>query len=101
MIIQVGFTVSVKRNPDLFLWNVVAPCMLLTAISLLSYLLPCESGEKISLCITVLLSYTVVLLVVADITPRAANSMPLISKDIYFITYLGDYCMSNLFVTEV
>ena len=46
------------------------------------FLLPSESGEKVSLSITVLLGYSVVLLMVADVTPRSGLDIPYLSKNI-------------------
>ena len=52
----------------------------MTVMSLMSHLVPCEAGEKISLSITVLLAYSVLLLIVSDLTPRTVGASPLLSK---------------------
>ena len=51
-----------------------------SSISFLVYLLPVESGEKVSLSTTVMLSYFVLLLMMADITPRSSATTPIICK---------------------
>ena len=45
-------------------------------MSLLVFILPVQSGEKVSLSITILLSYTVLLVVVSDVTPRSGDGQP-------------------------
>ncbi len=64
---------DIQRNPHYYYANIVVPCMLLSAMSLMSLCLPPESGEKISLQITILLSYVVFLLLVSDITPHTST----------------------------
>ncbi|XP_007905679.1 neuronal acetylcholine receptor subunit alpha-7a isoform X2 [Callorhinchus milii] len=52
----------------------------LVGLALLVFLLPADSGEKISLGITVLLSLTVFMLLVAEIMPATSDSVPLIAQ---------------------
>ena len=51
----------------------------MTLTSLLVFVLPVESGEKVSLSVTVLLSYFVLLLVVTDVTPKHGSAQPYLS----------------------
>ena len=49
-----------------FLWtvfNLILPCVLITGIALMSFYMPSDSGEKVTLGITTLLSMTVFLMV--------------------------------------
>lgn len=55
----------------------------LSVLSLLSFIVSTESGERISLVITNLLALTVFMLIVADILPPTSEVVPLISA---FIT---------------
>ena len=56
------------------------PCLLITSVGLLVFLLPPATGEKMSLGITVLLSLCVFLMMVADRMPATSESVPLIGK---------------------
>ncbi|KAG9347193.1 hypothetical protein JZ751_006120 [Albula glossodonta] len=60
--------------------NLLIPCVLISGLALLVFLLPADSGEKISLGITVLLSLTVFMLLVAEIMPATSDSVPLIAQ---------------------
>ncbi|ELU00776.1 hypothetical protein CAPTEDRAFT_216351 [Capitella teleta] len=63
------FAISLKRLPLYYLLNVLLPCVLLAILTLAMYWLPLESGERISLGITVMLSYSVTLLVLEGYLP--------------------------------
>ena len=55
-------------------------CVLLfLALTLLSFFLPPDSGERITLVITNLLAMTVFMLIVAEIMPATSEVIPLIS----------------------
>lgn len=57
-------------------------CSFLTALTLLSFYLPPESGERLTLVITNLLALTVFMLLVVEIIPATSETVPLIS--VYF-----------------
>ncbi len=60
----------------------------MTMASVLVFILPVESGEKVSLSITIMLSYSVLLLVVSDVTPRSGTGQPLLGG-YYYHAILG------------
>ena len=60
--------------------NMIIPIILLSIMDLLVFWLPPESGEKVSLGITVLLSFSVFLLVVEERLPRTSENMPILSE---------------------
>ena len=57
-----------------------------SVLSLLSFFLPSEAGERITLVITNMLALTVFMLIVADILPATSEVVPLIS--VYFTSIL-------------
>ncbi|XP_069506671.1 neuronal acetylcholine receptor subunit alpha-7-like isoform X2 [Ambystoma mexicanum] len=77
---DVTFYVTMRRRTLYYALNLLIPCVLLSTMSLLVFLLPADSGEKISLGITVLLSLTVFMLLVAEIMPATSDSIPLIGQ---------------------
>ncbi|KAH1183629.1 CHRNA7-FAM7A fusion protein isoform X1 [Mauremys mutica] len=77
---DVTFTVTMRRRTLYYGLNLLIPCVLISALALLVFLLPADSGEKISLGITVLLSLTVFMLLVAEIMPATSDSVPLIAQ---------------------
>ncbi|XP_075714038.1 neuronal acetylcholine receptor subunit alpha-7 isoform X1 [Rhinoderma darwinii] len=77
---DVTFTITMRRRTLYYGLNLLIPCVLISALALLVFLLPADSGEKISLGITVLLSLTVFMLLVAEIMPATSDSVPLIAQ---------------------
>lgn len=55
------------------------PFFSILALTLLSFFLPPDSGERITLVITNLLAMTVFMLIVAEIMPATSEVVPLIS----------------------
>ena len=75
---HVVFTLALRRRYKFYLMNIVLPCLMLSALILVGFLLPPDAGEKISLGISVLLAFTVFLLMIADSIPRTSLAIPLI-----------------------
>ncbi|ESO88156.1 hypothetical protein LOTGIDRAFT_219547 [Lottia gigantea] len=78
----VTFYVTLKRKPLFYVLNLLFPCILITSVAMLGFLLPPDAGEKVSLEITVLLSLAVFLLVVSETLPPTSENFPYIG--IYF-----------------
>ena len=75
----VEYSIELMRIPTYFVFYLIMPCCLIACTTLLSFFLPAESGEKVSLGITVLLSLTVFLLLVAELLPPS-GAVPIIGK---------------------
>ena len=81
---RVIFTLYLHRKPLYYFINIVTPCLFCIIISIMVFWLPPESGEKVSLGITVLLAFSFFQLVVADNTPKTSDFTPLLSKSVIF-----------------
>lgn len=57
---------------------------MLSILTCLTFYLPTESGEKVSLGLTVLLAFSVFMLLIAESMPATSDSIPLIGK-LFFI----------------
>ncbi|XP_046583793.1 neuronal acetylcholine receptor subunit alpha-10-like [Haliotis rubra] len=79
---DVTFYVNLRRKPFFYVVNLLFPCILITAVGLLGFMLPPDAGEKVALEITVLLSLAVFMLVVSDTLPPSSETFPFIG--IYF-----------------
>ena len=77
---DVTFTVNIRRRILYYMYNVIFPCIMMSALTLLVFCLPPDSGEKITLGITVLLAFSVFMLTVAENLPETSEFVPLISK---------------------
>nr|XP_020641888.1 neuronal acetylcholine receptor subunit alpha-9 [Pogona vitticeps] len=79
---DVTFTLILKRKSSFYIFNLLLPCLLISFLAPLGFYLPADSGEKVSLGVTVLLALTVFQLMVAESMPPSEN-VPLIGK--YYI----------------
>ncbi|KAG1669856.1 Neuronal acetylcholine receptor subunit alpha-7 [Nymphon striatum] len=100
------FTIHIRRRTLYYGFNLIIPCVLISSMSLLGFTLPPDSGEKLTLgkqlsynsaivdgvsavgsrdnakhirsCVTILLSMTVFMLIVAETMPPTSDAVPLI-----------------------
>ncbi|KAF1378146.1 hypothetical protein PFLUV_G00187340 [Perca fluviatilis] len=79
---DITFSLHLKRRASFYIFNLLIPCMLISFLAPLGFYLPADSGEKVSLGVTVLLALTVFQLLVAESMPPS-ESVPLIGK--YYI----------------
>ena len=68
------------RRPMVHLWTVWLPIILLALVAMLVFALPADSGEKISLGITVNLSFTVFQATVQQLLPNNSDNIPILGK---------------------
>ncbi|XP_069825476.1 neuronal acetylcholine receptor subunit alpha-10-like isoform X2 [Dendropsophus ebraccatus] len=79
---DVTYTLILKRRASFYIFNLLLPCVMISFLAPLGFYLPADSGEKVSLGVTVLLALTVFQLLVAESMPPSEN-VPLIGK--YYI----------------
>jgi hypothetical protein len=77
---DVSFYLRIHRKPTFYILSVLFPCMLTSSVAILAFLLPPESGEKVSLSVTVLLSLAVFLLMVSDQLPASSDHFPYVGR---------------------
>ncbi|KAL9969285.1 hypothetical protein ACROYT_G021484 [Oculina patagonica] len=81
---DVTFRLRIRRRTLFYYMNLLIPCFLLTGVNFLSFSLPPDSGERITLVVTSLLTMTVFMLLVAEIMPPVSDVVPIIS--VYYVT---------------
>lgn len=76
---DVTYTVKIRRRTLFFFFNMIIPCLVIVGLTILSFYLPPDSGERLSLVITNLLAMTVFMLLVAEIIPPTSDAVSIIS----------------------
>ncbi|XP_049830170.1 neuronal acetylcholine receptor subunit alpha-7 isoform X4 [Schistocerca gregaria] len=76
--VDVTFTIQIRRRTLYYFFNLIVPCVLISSMALLGFTLPPDSGEKLTLGVTILLSLTVFSLLVANVLPQTSDAVPLI-----------------------
>ncbi len=85
---DITFNITLRRKTLFYTCNLIIPCVGLSFLTVLTFYLPSESGEKISLCISILLSLTVFVLLLNDLIPPTSIVVPLIAKYLLFTIIL-------------
>ncbi|XP_071109931.1 neuronal acetylcholine receptor subunit alpha-7-like [Haliotis cracherodii] len=80
---RVDYTLNMKRKTLFYAVNMILPIVFLSLLNSLVFAVPANSGEKITLCISVMLSYAVFLTLANDALPENSDGV------CYFSAYLA------------
>lgn len=86
--LDIFFNITLRRKTLFYTVNLIIPCVGISFLSVLVFYLPSESGEKVSLCISILLSLTVFFLLLVEIIPPTSLTVPLLGKYLLFTMVL-------------
>ena len=84
---------ELKRRTTFIMIHSVAPLILLSSLNILVFALPAESGEKVSLSITLFLAFAIFLTMLSESLPKNSLTLPIFSVYLIFINV-----MSTLYV---
>ncbi|XP_048727570.1 neuronal acetylcholine receptor subunit alpha-2-like [Ostrea edulis] len=87
----ISIDIKMKRRPAFAVINIVLPMVFMVVLNLLVFVLPVESGERVSYSITVLLAIAVFLTLVGDNLPKTSKPTAMLS---YFL--LTDLVLSSM-----
>ena len=85
---DITFNITIRRKTLFYSVNLIVPCVGISFLTVLTFYLPSDSGEKISLCVSILLSLTVFFLLLAELIPPTSIVVPLIGKYLLFTMIL-------------
>merc|ERR1719340_312152 len=71
--LDITFIIKIRRRTIYYFFNLIVPCVLIASMAVLGFTLPPDSGEKLSLGVTVLLSLTVFLNMVCESMPVTSD----------------------------
>uniref|UniRef100_A0A2K6SAZ8 5-hydroxytryptamine receptor 3A n=2 Tax=Saimiri boliviensis TaxID=27679 RepID=A0A2K6SAZ8_SAIBB len=89
---EMKFYVVIRRRPLFYVVGLLLPSIFLMVMDIVGFYLPPNSGERVSFKITLLLGYSVFLIIVSDTLPATAIGTPLIG--VYFVV-----CMALLVIS--
>lgn len=90
---DIFFNITLRRRTLFYTVNLIVPIVGISYLSVLVFYLPADSGEKIALCITILLSQTMFFLLISEIMPSTSLALPLLGKYLLFTMLLVGLCV--------
>ncbi|PNI86490.1 CHRNA1 isoform 2 [Pan troglodytes] len=96
--LDITYHFVMQRLPLYFIVNVIIPCLLFSFLTGLVFYLPTDSGEKMTLSISVLLSLTVFLLVIVELIPSTSSAVPLIGK---YMLFTMVFVIASIIITVI
>ncbi|XP_054827862.1 acetylcholine receptor subunit alpha isoform X2 [Eublepharis macularius] len=96
--LDITYHFLMQRLPLYFIVNVIIPCLLFSFLTGLVFYLPTDSGEKMTLSISVLLSLTVFLLVIVELIPSTSSAVPLIGK---YMLFTMVFVITSIIITVI
>ncbi|XP_038856782.1 5-hydroxytryptamine receptor 3A-like [Salvelinus namaycush] len=76
---ELCFFIVLRRRPTLYVVNLLIPSCFLITVDLFSFLLPPQNVDRSSFKMTLILGYSVFLLIVNDLLPVTGSTIPLIN----------------------
>lgn len=95
---DITYTIHIKRKVAYYVFNLIIPSMMIVVFALVGFCLPPESGERIALNITVMLSMTVFLNIASNTLPATSDNIPLLG---YFYFLIMIELCSAIVVTTI
>jgi hypothetical protein len=95
----VRFTLILKRNHLYYLIKIILPFTLVSFVTLFTFLLPPQTGEKLTLNVTILLSLVIYLQLLSEYIPKSDDETPILTlfcNANFFLVFLS--CIMTVFV---
>ncbi|CAG2202757.1 unnamed protein product [Mytilus edulis] len=89
----IDFIIIIKRNPSHYISSTILPILATSMLSILVFILPVDSGEKVGYTLTVLLAEAVLLTLVQDSMPSSSKNVSYLSVYLAMTLVLGVLCV--------
>ncbi|XP_036971875.1 5-hydroxytryptamine receptor 3A [Acanthopagrus latus] len=99
---EIKYHIILKRRPTLYVVNLLIPSCFLVTLDLFSFMLPPHSVDRASFKMTLILGYTVFLLIMNDLLPVTGEQTPLIN--VFFsltLALMVASLLETVFITNI
>lgn len=94
----IRINIELERRSRFYVIKIICPFSIIAILALFSFCLPTDSGEKIAMCVSILLSLTIYLQIISDYVPKTERGicvLTLYSNLIFLLVFLS--CIFNIF----
>ena len=99
---EIVYTLQMKRKSLYYMFYLAIPTVTLTIVSLSSFLIHVESGERIGFVTTILLAMTVFLLVIPSYLPVTSDGLPILGVNLQAtMIIIALVLFANIFVVRI
>ncbi|XP_071083695.1 uncharacterized protein [Haliotis cracherodii] len=92
-------TLTLQRRTTFYILNNILPVVFLSFLNTFVFLLPEESGEKMSLCVSILLSYAVFLTLINSYLPENSDHLCFFSVYVTLLVLISTLtCLVTIFI---
>jgi len=96
--LDITFTIKMRRRTLYYFTNLIIPCLLISSMAVLGFTLPPDSGEKLSLGVTIMLAITIFSSIVGDMLP-ITDTTPLIGMYFSCIMFMvSSSCITTILI---
>ncbi|OWF48659.1 Acetylcholine receptor subunit alpha-1-B [Mizuhopecten yessoensis] len=92
----IEISLTLERRPTYLIYTIILPISLLNFINLLAFVLPADSGERVSFATTILLTLSVYMTIMSDSIPNTSDPVSILT-----ISLMIKLAMSSLIVLTV
>ncbi|XP_060071529.1 neuronal acetylcholine receptor subunit alpha-9-II-like [Ylistrum balloti] len=92
----IDITYSIERRPTYLIYTIMLPVCLLNFVTLLAFVLPADSGERVSFATTMLLTLTMYMTIMSDSIPNTSDPV-----SIFTVSLMVKLIISALIVLSV
>lgn len=99
---EIRYSIILRRRPMLYVVNLLIPSCFLVTVDIFSFMLPPHSVDRSSFKMTLILGYSVFLLIMNDLLPVTGNETPLIN--VFFSVSLAlmvTSLLETVFITNI
>ncbi|KAL4236041.1 acetylcholine-gated cation-selective channel [Mactra antiquata] len=79
------YTLKFSRQASFYILAIILPLICIAFLSVLVFMLPCDTGERITFSVTIILAITVFITIMKDEMPKTAQPLPILA---YFVSTL-------------
>lgn len=97
----ISYDITIARKPAYLLFYLTPPSLILGILTLMSFFIPTESGERIGFVTTILLSMMVFLLLIPEYLPDTSDELPVLGVlMISFLILIAAVLMATIVILK-